>query len=293
MKKFKSHIANESIHDPFGMKKVASMTINKKTYDHALKTLRDVIARKKKEAGGKGMRHGSNYYAAQIARGYQGVDARTLAGMLGENENFNEGHIFEAYGDMDRGTPSLTNKYLKDTPYQKLDIETKKVVKSKDGSYTYESWSQKYKDSIDCDNPKGFSQRAHCQGKVKSFKEMNEEVTQKQIKDLEIFADRLLNKFDIDIEFTRHFADRMNDSRNNPEIKISELQQFFKKIAKEKGTNIKQNADAEVVLKDMQKDLNLPVVINYKKDRDEFEVVNKTIMRKKGFATSNKTIEYK
>ena len=120
-----------------------------------------------------------------------------------------------------------------------------------------------------------------------------EEVTQKQIKDLEVFADRLLNKFDIDIEFTRHFADRMNDSRNDPAISIAELQQLFKKIAKEKGTNIKQNADAEVVLKDIQKDLNLPVVISYKKDRDEFEVVNKTIMRKKNFATSNKTIQYK
>lgn len=31
-----------------------------------------------------------------------------------------------------------------------------------------EKWSQKYKRSIDCDNPKGFSQRAHCQGKVKN-----------------------------------------------------------------------------------------------------------------------------
>ena len=30
-----------------------------------------------------------------------------------------------------------------------------------------EKWSQKYKDSIDCDNPKGFSQRAHCSGKSK------------------------------------------------------------------------------------------------------------------------------
>jgi hypothetical protein len=30
-----------------------------------------------------------------------------------------------------------------------------------------EKWSQKYKDSIDCDNPKGFSQRAHCAGKSK------------------------------------------------------------------------------------------------------------------------------
>jgi len=30
-----------------------------------------------------------------------------------------------------------------------------------------EKWSKKYKDTIDCNNPKGFSQRAHCQGKKK------------------------------------------------------------------------------------------------------------------------------
>lgn len=28
-------------------------------------------------------------------------------------------------------------------------------------------WTKKYKDSIDCSNPKGFSQKAHCQGKKK------------------------------------------------------------------------------------------------------------------------------
>ena len=33
------------------------------------------------------------------------------------------------------------------------------------------SWSEKYKRSIDCDNPKGFSQRAHCQGRKKKLKE--------------------------------------------------------------------------------------------------------------------------
>ena len=35
-----------------------------------------------------------------------------------------------------------------------------------------EGWSDKYKKSIDCDNPKGFSQKAHCQGRKKK---MNEE----------------------------------------------------------------------------------------------------------------------
>ena len=30
-----------------------------------------------------------------------------------------------------------------------------------------EKWSKKYKRSINCANPKGFSQRAHCAGKRK------------------------------------------------------------------------------------------------------------------------------
>ena len=112
-----------------------------------------------------------------------------------------------------------------------------------------------------------------------------EDVSQRQIDDLEKFGDRLLKKFDIDIEFTRHFADRMNDKRNDPEIKVAEIQRLFKKIAKEQDKDIKKHGDAEAVLKDMQSDLNLPIVVNYK--NGEFEVVNKTIMRKKGFKTTS------
>jgi hypothetical protein len=33
--------------------------------------------------------------------------------------------------------------------------------------YIDERWSQKYKKSINCANPKGFSQRAHCNGRKK------------------------------------------------------------------------------------------------------------------------------
>jgi hypothetical protein len=32
-------------------------------------------------------------------------------------------------------------------------------------------WSEKYKKSIDCNNPKGFSQKAHCQGRKKRMSE--------------------------------------------------------------------------------------------------------------------------
>lgn len=37
-----------------------------------------------------------------------------------------------------------------------------------------EKWSQKYKKSIDCNNPKGFSQKAHCQGRKKRKEETKE-----------------------------------------------------------------------------------------------------------------------
>ena len=125
---------------------------------------------------------------------------------------------------------------------------------------------------------------------LESVELISEDVDQKQLNDLEKFGDRLLKKFNIDIEFTRHFADRMNDTRNSPAIKVTELQRLFKKIAKNKGKGIKKHGDAEAVLKDMQSDLNLPVVVNYKDG--EFEMVNKTIMRKKNFKTTSPVVQY-
>ena len=46
--------------------------------------------------------------------------------------------------------------------YRKFINSMKKKTKKMN-----EGWSDKYKKSIDCNNPKGFSQKAHCQGKKK------------------------------------------------------------------------------------------------------------------------------
>ena len=127
--------------------------------------------------------------------------------------------------------------------------------------------------------------------KITKQKQQKEDFTQKDVNDLEKFADRILAKYGIDVEFTRHFVDRLNDPRNSPEIKVSELQRFFKKIQRNKGKNIRNNPDVEAVLKDMSTNLNLPVVIKTKGD-DSFEVTNKTIMRKKDFRTTSKVISY-
>lgn len=46
-------------------------------------------------------------------------------------------------------------------------------------------WSDKYKRSIDCSNPKGFSQKAHCAGrKKKSLKEAGRPYSAKYMKEL-------------------------------------------------------------------------------------------------------------
>jgi hypothetical protein len=55
-----------------------------------------------------------------------------------------------------------------------------------------EKWSEKYKRSIDCNNPKGFSQKAHCQGRKK--KQVSEEKLKGGKADKKTFED-LVNKY--------------------------------------------------------------------------------------------------
>ena len=43
--------------------------------------------------------------------------------------------------------------------------------------FVSEKWSAKYKRSIDCSHPKGFSQRAHCQGRKKTDEEQIDELS--------------------------------------------------------------------------------------------------------------------
>ena len=117
-------------------------------------------------------------------------------------------------------------------------------------------------------------------------------VNMKQIKAFEKFVDNMFKRFNIDFNFTKHFGDRMGDDRNDPCISMKELADFIKKIYKRQGKSIKGVAGAEAVIKDMQSDLNIPVAVKYDQKNDEFDVVMKTIMRKKNFHTPDKVIKY-
>lgn len=110
----------------------------------------------------------------------------------------------------------------------------------------------------------------------------------------EKFVDRMFEKFGIDFEFTKHFRERMSDSRNDPCIDMKELANIIQKIYKKKvaGSNpLSKHADTEIVLKDIQSDLNMPIAIEYDRKTDDLKVIVKTIMRKKNFRTPNPVVK--
>ena len=49
--------------------------------------------------------------------------------------------------------------------------------------------------------------------------------------------------------------------------------------------------DAEAVIHDMKTDVNMPFVLKYDAKNKELDLVAKTVMRKKNFATPNKKLE--
>lgn len=62
---------------------------------------------------------------------------------------------------------SIKNQELTVDAFETLDAP----AIEEDPDYIEEKWSKKYKDSINCSNPKGFSQRAHCAGRKKKVNE--------------------------------------------------------------------------------------------------------------------------
>jgi hypothetical protein len=73
--------------------------------------------------------------------------------MQNTNNLFSKG-LEKAFGNL----PTMNMSIMQDAMKYKDMVENE----------LEEKWSEKYKKSIDCKNPKGFSQKAHCQGRKKS-----------------------------------------------------------------------------------------------------------------------------
>lgn len=119
--------------------------------------------------------------------------------------------------------------------------------------------------------------------------EVDKEVTQVQLDTLERALDKVFANVGIDVEFTRHFLDRVNDERNIKQITLSELGQLFKKEFIKYGKPIAQlGPDAEAVMKDLASDINIPFALDWNPRTKMLELIAKTVMRKRNFKTSNK-----
>ena len=115
------------------------------------------------------------------------------------------------------------------------------------------------------------------------------QVTSKQLKSLEVVLDKVFANIGMDIEFTKHFIQRINDPRNKEQITVKELAILFKKEYIRWGKKIAQmGPDAEAVMKDLSSDINVPFKLEWNNQTKELELVAKTIMRKKNFSTPNK-----
>jgi len=119
--------------------------------------------------------------------------------------------------------------------------------------------------------------------------EKEEVLTKRQLNSLETVLDNLFAKLNIDIEFTRHFLDRVNDTRNKTPITFRELAKLFTDVYKKHGLKISQlPSEAEGVLTDMSTAINTPFIIVHNKRTKMLELINKTVMRKPNFTTKNK-----
>ena len=84
-----------------------------------------------------------------------------------------------------------------------------------------EGWSDKYKKSIDCNNPKGFSQKAHCQGKKKVSESTKYDRYDKEKKQ---FA-----KADRKMKFGK-FYDKAKEARDR--LRPGEVKRYDKKLGR-------------------------------------------------------------
>ena len=102
---------------------------------------------------------------------------------------------------------------------------------------------------------------------------------------IEKYAEKQLSPEDI--EFTRHFFDRLNDPRNGKEISDAELVGFFKRLSrfKKKFKEFLEKYE-QIVVKDKRSNINIPFL------KQANQIIAKTIMRKSNFKTSNPTLAF-
>jgi len=111
------------------------------------------------------------------------------------------------------------------------------------------------------------------------------EIPMGDLKVIDTFADKQLNPIDV-VLTGKHFFDRLNDPRNGKEISNAELIGFFKRLSKKKKVFVDfLNTYNSVVATDNRTNLNIPFM------KQSNKAIAKTVMRKKDFKSSDKSLD--
>lgn len=117
---------------------------------------------------------------------------------------------------------------------------------------------------------------------------VNEKLDKRDFEYVENYIDRIFGKRNIDVVFTNHFKERINDDRNVRDITVRELISIFKKTYDEYGEKLAMaDYDYEACIKDFETDINIPLIIKKPNYGTKDAMVLKTAMRKHNFKTDN------
>lgn len=118
-------------------------------------------------------------------------------------------------------------------------------------------------------------------------KSLLEYFSRREVDDVKNYADRLFSDVGVEVDFSDHFFDRLNDPRNEEEIEPDEVKTLYAKAKAKYGNTIAGIKDkGEAVLTDRSSDINIPIVMTKGGRNGDKDMIGKTIMRKRNFHSS-------
>ena len=121
-----------------------------------------------------------------------------------------------------------------------------------------------------------------------------EPITKVQLSIIEKALDKLFKDVGVNIEFTKHFHDRLNDLRNIEQISVQELTKIYKEVHDKYGEELGHATKGELVdeiIKSIKSMVNIPIALTYNRKTDMVDVTAKTIMRKKNFKSNDPVLQ--
>lgn len=117
----------------------------------------------------------------------------------------------------------------------------------------------------------------------------DEPMTDAQIAAVNKYMDSLFSRLGIDPVVTKHFAERLQDDRNNPHINIKEMKKIIDSLYAKYGKELAKirGPEVEAAVKSLSTDIVLPFAITWdeRKKRLRFRFI--TVMRKKNFVVKD------